>query len=273
MACSWFERRWQAALDARRDPSDDEVLAGHADECCECGEWLEAQRMLFEALACCGPRGHDGTVRARRTMVPACGLEPPAKAVPRVKGWSTVGATAALALLAILLVSLIAVPPSPRRDPSSSETGVGWRATVAEWSAASGRWLATNVAPVRSAARMDGGQTVPQSELSAWEFHWVARVGYSLAATESPPVEHIEELAGTIRPLATTMYRVVETLRPKWQSVAPPLSPERERQWEQQWEQQWDRQWGEPFRDGPREAPQRAGERNSVRSIDRARMV
>ncbi|MFM7035872.1 MAG: hypothetical protein ACKOYJ_11945 [Planctomycetia bacterium] len=271
MPCDWFEQRWQAELDARRDPIADDVLASHADECSDCGEWLEAQRIMFGTLHCFWTHDHDGVSRTVSAGPAAREVERHNRSAPHERGWSAVAATAALSA-AILIVSLIAVPHSPHGESSALESRGGWRSTVAEWSAASGRWLATNVAPVRSPAYVEGGREVAKSELSAWEFHWVARVGYSLAASESPPVEHIEELAGTIRPLATTMYRVVESLRPKWQS-APPLSPERERRWERQWENRWERQWGEPFRDGPREAPPGAGERHSGWGIDRSWMA
>jgi hypothetical protein len=286
MACDWFEGRLQQVLDARRDPLADETLASHARECADCHEWLDAQRILFLTLSVnCVPESHETrhspppiSPKTRRQFTSvrqpaserqrASALQPASERQPgklrkpssmrelpsvvpaSAREWSVVVATAAVAVSVVAVLAFVTAPRSRHSDVARNRSSMGWKATVAEWSSASGRWLAGKVAPV-SVASSSGDPSVGRiAESPAWEFHWVARVGYSLAATETPPVEQIEELAGTIRPLASSMYRVVETLRPKWQVVEPPLAPETSRDWE-------------PLDRDPPSAPRGSGERNS----------
>lgn len=293
MACDWFEGRLQRVLDARRDPLADEILASHACECADCHEWLDAQRILFLTLSVsCVPESLDtrhspppispktrrqstsarlpATERQRaNALQPASERQPgdlrqpssmrelPSVVPASAREWSVVVATAAIAVAVVAVLTLVTAPRSRHSDFARHPSSMGWKAAVAEWSAASGRWLAGRVAPVSAVSSSSDPSVGRIAESPAWEFHWVARVGYSLAATETPPVEQIEELAGTIRPLASSMYRVVETLRPKWQVAEPPLAPETSRDWES-----LDRE--------PPSAPRGSGERNSSWRIRRS---
>ncbi|MEY4180663.1 MAG: hypothetical protein RLY70_4237 [Planctomycetota bacterium] len=266
MACDWFERRLQQVLDARRDPAADERLAGHASHCPDCAEWLDANQLLLATVRRRGANADGGVQRraslARPMRAREFGIATTAT-IAEGRGGPVVTATVAITVAALLLVMLVAAPRSPEADSAKRPLPTGWRATVAEWSAASGRWLAANFAPSHSEVALAEARVAGESglgEAPAWGFHWMARVGYSLASTEAPPVEQMEQFAGTIRPLATSMYRVVETLRPKWQPAHPPLTPERERTWNR-------------LDAEPRAVPSGSGERNSRWEVERTRMV
>jgi len=250
MACDWFERRWQRLLDERLEPADDDQLAEHARQCDDCGQWLEAQQCLFDSIErWAATARRAGRASCRCGMTSRCGTK--GQGVERrARSWPVFVVPAMATLAAIVLAGILSMPEAPPAGSRPLRSPSGWRVVVADWSAASGRWLAANVTPVNASATVrndanNAGRSAPAVkakaakadkvgfvEVSAWEFHWVARVGYSLAATETPPVERMEGFAGTIRPLATSVYRVVETLRPKWQSVAPPATPERQRSWD-----------------------------------------
>ena len=50
MQCNDFEVRMQRLLDRRRRPELDSELTTHALGCCQCGDMLETQSLLFDGL-------------------------------------------------------------------------------------------------------------------------------------------------------------------------------------------------------------------------------
>lgn len=187
MQCRSVEERIQELLDERLDPASDPALIEHASACPRCGALLEAQSKLFEGLAFLATPSlpADFSSRVIRT-------------VARQPRQTTLRRAQAAAFLAIVATLFLVVALGPQQP-----TKIG---------------PADDPRAVASAAvdhRIDGTvMGISISDFDSQEVrlaieHWMAQ----LAVAEHARFYRVDEIAGTIRPLASTLNVAFDAIR------------------------------------------------------------
>lgn len=183
MRCSESEQRMQHLLDERQRPEEDGRLVEHAATCQSCSDMLFAQEHLFKALR-----------HGRRPSLPIDFAEHViSTAVPRPR-LQTLGPLLAAAVLAasLLLILLPALWPSQRSDLTIES-----------------RQQFRHVSPAPAAAIANG------PEVNAEEYRALIQ-SLILRMHRLPQLEQVDQIAGSIRPLASTLNVAIDML---WRST------------------------------------------------------
>ena len=209
MRCDDFQRRWQALLDERQLPEQDEQLCDHAAQCDDCREVLSIQALLFREVA--RSRNSPLTRRPSAHSLVKLAATAPAQLPSPVQvrtGFSTAkllfGGLAVAASLAIVILpawrlSSSSISRSPRPNQFAHANSRGKPSTL---------WVAK--APESSSDPTVTSRHVQQSDSdrAALEQAAVRQFMYDVAAklTDVPQdrLEPLDRIAGGFRPLANT---------------------------------------------------------------------
>ena len=101
MRCDEFESRLNEALDARRNPADDRLLARHAGACGRCRQLAAAMDLIGESLRW-SERPEPSEALARNVLAQVASTRPAAQRSWSV--WSHLTLAAAIALLVMVVV-------------------------------------------------------------------------------------------------------------------------------------------------------------------------
>lgn len=194
MQCDEFEHRLQRLLDRRALPETDRWLVEHSRECASCRRVLETQQKLFAAL--------------RAPLRPRCSPEVSHRAVTEfIRGRRRQRLRVAIAI-GVAAALLIACLP-------------GWRRDGAEFQGV--RLRQANVVAMTQAPRMPQAEG-PPSRAEAEEIRELLQQLMS-SWNEGLLSDSVTPLAGTFRPLTTTLSAALDAL---WRTIPGYRAPEAE---------------------------------------------
>lgn len=184
MQCRNVERRIQELLDDRLDPSFDSELAEHAATCADCGDLLDAHQRLFDGLPLSAVPSLPPDFSQRVVNSVTTGRRRQSLLAP---------AAAFLAIIATLLL-VVALGPRPRTQigPADDAHAIA-SASLTEPSGESGIGLTD----------FDSREVRLAIELLVAQ----------LTGPEAARFYHVDPLAGTIRPLASTLNVAFDAIR------------------------------------------------------------
>ncbi len=179
MQCHEVEPRIQTLLDHRQDPSSDPALNEHAVVCPACRELIEVQSRLFEGLGALAVPVLPPDFSRRVLAVYETRPSPAQRFAP---------ALAALAVAAVLFLAFLAWP---LRGPGDQQA---------------------NLANSESRVGRATG-TYSLSDLEPEQVRLVIEQLVTRLTSDEQALRHVDQLAGTIRPLATTLNVAFDAIR------------------------------------------------------------
>jgi len=186
MPCPSVERRLQELLDDRRNPSCDSELIEHASSCAECRDLLETQGMLFEGLPYLPvpPLSPDFSRRVVETVVTR--RQPSPRRLAAVAG--------CLATIAALLLVVAMGPPRSRSGEPADDARV--------------------IASATADHQMVGGlMGLSMADFDSREVRLAIEQFMAQLTADGARFYQVDQLAGTIRPLASTLNVAFDAIR------------------------------------------------------------
>ena len=180
MLCSEFEQRMQELLDARRRPECDVELADHASRCGACTAVLTAQERLLRGLRETAQPSPPGDLPERVVSI--------AVTRRRMRAFAPILATAAVAA-SLLFILLPTIRPGQR-------TGLAV--------------VPSDLTGLSAAARPPFVDT-DAAEIDAEQYRSLIQ-GLIVQVHRLPHLQQVDQIAGSIRPLASTLNVAIDML-------------------------------------------------------------
>ncbi|MCO6456044.1 MAG: hypothetical protein J5I93_12160 [Pirellulaceae bacterium] len=213
MRCEQFEIRLQDLLDRRERPEFDACLLEHAEACGECQRLLAGQELLLATLAEPLPDEPDHLF-VDRVMAEATAWPP-----RRVRLGNAVLALAGLAAMFLLMsVPAWKLPISPEGHPELAVAG--------DPEAAPSGALAGDSRP-QPRPDADSGMSAPGPLFGDVPFHLDEYL--SLLEIHGENLQHVDQLAGGFRPLASSLSFAFDAFRRSFPLGRDPRGSERGR--------------------------------------------
>lgn len=207
MKCEDFEQHVWDILDERQDPTADESISTHANECANCRQLLQQYQNMMDAVTAMrfhvDSTSHSPTVSSSKTPQSASTI------MYRTATW--IAGIAAVLLMSINLRPTTLSPPRPASPTPLSANQM----LVVE---------TEMTVPTPAASLVELGAP---ANLNIEQF--AKRIYTSSREVSASPPEWIQPVTGTIRPLADSVYSTISVLKktlPSNPTSSPQTAPQ-----------------------------------------------